>query len=215
MKNLKKIAAQFREELHTFLDTETILTQPGFQKTLDEMKARIADGKELVAAAMAEEERLKRAYQEAVDTAAAWGEKVDAALKNGQTALAREASRQHRKSRSHLARRQAQLEAQKVVVVNLKATLQEYYRRFQNTVKRAESLETRRKQAATRVDFYRIFNRKPDEAAFKEAEQQVKETEAQADSLQNAAAAPQHSSEGEKKNVDDALAQLKDDVLRK
>ena len=215
MKNLKEIAAQFREELHTFLDTETLLTKPGFQKTLDEMKAKIADGKELVAAAMAEEERLKRAYQEAVDAAKAWGEKADAALKKGQTALAREALQHQRKSRSHLARLRQQLEAQKVVVVNLKATLQEYYRRFQDAVERAESLQTRQKQAATRVDFYQTFNRKPDETAFKAAEQQVKETEAQADSLQHDAPAPQPSSEGEKENVDDALAQLKDDVLRK
>ena len=154
MKNLKEIAAQFREELHTFLDTETLLTKPGFQKTLDEMKAKIADGKELVAAAMAEEERLKRAYQEAVDAAKAWGEKADAAMKKGQTALAREALQHQRKSRSHLARLRQQLEAQKVVVVNLKATLQEYYRRFQDAVERAESLQTRQKQAATRVDFY-------------------------------------------------------------
>lgn len=215
MKNLKEIASQFREEVYTFLDIKTQVAKSGIAKTIDDMKARLAAGKELVAAAMAEEERLKRAYQEAVTAAKAWGDKADAALKKGQTALAREALQQQQKSRSHLARLHEQLETQKGVVVNLKATLQEYYRQFQNAVERSDFLQARQKQAATRVDFYQIFNRNPEEAVFKEAEQQLKETEAQADSLQNADVAPKPSSEGGKQNVDAALAQLKDDVLGK
>lgn len=220
MKNLKKMAAQFREELHAFLETEATLAKSGVEQTINDMKKRLATGKALVAEAMAEEERLKRACHEAIDTVKAWGEKADAALKNGQTALAREALRQQRKHSARLTRFQEELETQKAIVANAKATLQEFYQRFQNAVERAESLQTRQKQAATRVDFYKIFNKKPDDAAFKAAEQRVKATEAQADSMQNAEDSgidtePPSSAEGAKKSVDDALAQLKDDILGK
>ncbi len=226
MKSLKKMAAQFREELDTLLETEVKLAKSGVEKAIDDMKKRLAAGKDLVAAAIAEEQRLKRACQETVNAAKAWGEKADAALKNGETALAREALRQQQKSRARLSRIQEQLETQKAIVANAKATLQEFYQRFQRAVERAESLQTRQKQAATRVECYNIFNKTPEDAAFKQAEHQVKEMETEADSVQNAEDSGELAArkgtgphptnpEQAKKNVDDALAQLKNDILGK
>ena len=63
-----------------------------------DMKERLDEAKELVAIAIAEEQKLKRARQEAVDAANMWNEKADTALQNSDiasTSEARQRKQQH------------------------------------------------------------------------------------------------------------------------
>ena len=66
-----KISEQIRENVDQFLEVvegaESLL-----DKAIVDMKARLDEAKDLVATAIAAEEMLKRAYQEAVDTANMW-----------------------------------------------------------------------------------------------------------------------------------------------
>ena len=68
MKRLKEISEQIRENINQFLEAvdgaESLL-----DKAIVDMKEHLDEAKDLVATAIAEEQGLKRAYQEAVDTA--------------------------------------------------------------------------------------------------------------------------------------------------
>ena len=90
MKKLKEISEQIRESIIQFV-AESDGGASVLEKTVVEMKKRIAVAKELVAEAIAEKERLKHACQEAVDTAEVWAKKADAALQNGDMEATREA----------------------------------------------------------------------------------------------------------------------------
>ena len=95
MKTLKEISEQIRENINQFLEAvdgaESLL-----DKAIVDMKEHLDEAKDLVATAIAEEQGLKRAYQEAVDTANMWGEKADAALQNRDIARASEARQRNR-----------------------------------------------------------------------------------------------------------------------
>ena len=90
MKRLKQISEQIKEGINQFIDTaennESLL-----DKTIADMKRRITEAKDLVATAIAELQRLKRAYQEAVEASQMWGEKADIASQKCDTESAKEA----------------------------------------------------------------------------------------------------------------------------
>ena len=171
---------------------------------------------------MAEEQRLKRAYQEAVDTAEIWGKEVDTALlmdDPGRASKARQRERQHLLRADDYKR---QMDVQKTVVARLKAALHEFYHEFRDTVKRSEILCQRQKQAETRAEFYKkIYQLLSDELdtnaseVFERAEQKLKATEAEAEMWEDKsrAATADAETDGDTFNLDQALAALKDDVL--
>ena len=217
MKGLKEISEQIRAGLTQFIEavdgTESLV-----DKTILDMKKRLAEAKDLVATAMAEEQRLKRAYQEAVNTAEIWSRKADDALQANNHARANEAQQtkqQHLRLADDYKR---QIDAQKAVVVRLKTTLHEFYHQFQDAVKRAETLCQRQKQADTRVKLYQLLFdevRNDVSKVFKQAEQKLKATEAEAEMWEGEGCQTTAESEttGDNFNLDQALAELKDDVL--
>ena len=94
-----------------------------------------------------------------------------------------------------------------------------FYHQFQDAVKRAEILSQRQKQAYTRATLYQVLFdeiRNDVSKVFKQAEQKLKATEAEAEMWEGkrpptTAAEPETT--GDTFNLDQALAELKDDVL--
>ena len=221
MKGLKEISEQIREGITQFIEAVDS-TESLVDKTILDMKKRLAEAKDLVATAMAEEQRLKRAYQEAVDTAEIWGKEVDTALlmdDPGRASKARQRERQHLLRADDYKR---QMDVQKTVVARLKAALHEFYHEFRDTVKRSEILCQRQKQAETRAEFYKkvyqlVSNELDTNASevFEQAEQKLKATEAEAEMWEDKsrAATADAETDGDTFNMDQALAALKDDVL--
>ena len=216
MKGLKEISEQIREGITQFIEavdgSESLV-----DKTILDMKRRLAEAKDLVATAIAEEQKLKRAYQEAIDAAGIWGKAAAAALQDDH----RRANEARQRERQHLLRAddyKRQIEVQETVVARLKAALHEFYHELRDAMKRAEALCQRQKQADTRAKLYKLlFNEIGNDMSkvLEQAEQKLKATEAEAavwegKSCQTTAAAE---TTGDNFNLDEALADLKDDVL--
>ena len=217
MKRFKEISAQIQEGITRFLETVDA-TESILDKAIVDMKKRLAEAKGLVATAIAEEQRLKRSYQEAMDTAEIWGKKADTALQEDNLERASEAQ-QHKQQ--HLLRADGykrQMDTQAAVVAKLKAALHEFYHQFQDAVKRAETLCHHQKQTETRAKLYKLlFDEIGNDVskAFEQAAQKLKATETEAEIWERKHHQTTTESEttGDNTNVDQALAALKNEVL--
>lgn len=216
MKKLKQIPEQIKENIDQFIAAAENNKSPleEIEKTIVDMKKRIAEAKELVATAIAEEQRLRQAYHEAAETAQVWHEKVDATLQEGQTKSVKDA--QQHLQRAHDLERQ--IHVQEAVVADLKTALYEFYQQFRDASKRVETLSQRQKQAETRAEFYKLlaeFDLPDDNSTFQQAEQKLKETEAEAKMWEerNRRAASQTETPEKDSDLDQALAALKSDIL--
>ena len=217
MKGIKEISEQIRESITQFLEavegTESFLNA-----AILDMKKRLAEAKDLVATAIAEEQRLKRAYQEAVDAAKVWDNKVDAAEHEGNRVRASEARQRKQQYLSRADGYKHQIDAQEAVIARLKSALHEFYQQFRDAVERAKELHQRQKRVETRTELYQLLS---DEIAndvsevLERAEQKLKATEAKAEILEGKSCQTNTEAEmtEENLNLDQALAELKDDVL--
>jgi len=209
---------QLKENINQFLvEAEAEGTESALDKTILDMKKRLSEAKQLVATAIAEEQRLKRSYQEAVDTAKEWSQKADAALRNRDIERATEA-RCRKQQQLHRANNyKRQIVAQKAVIASLKTALCECYQQFQNAAKLAETLGHRQKQAEMRAELYKLLTAVDTDVsnAFEQAEQKLKATEAKAEIWEerNRSAATHVEKTGDGFNLDEALAALKRDIL--
>ena len=217
MKGFKEISEQVQEGIIRFIeaveDTESIL-----DKTIVDMKERLAEAKDLVATAIAEEQRLRRAYQEAMDSAEIWGKKADTASQEEDLERARDAQQRQQQHLRRAGDYKRQLDAQQVVVDRLKTALHDFYHQFRDAVKRAETLSHRQKQAETRTKLYKLLFDEIDNdlsETFEQAEQKLKATEAEADVWERKRRRTTTGTEttGDKTHLDQTLAALKDDVL--
>ena len=217
MKRLKEISEQIREGINELIEAVDS-SESVVDKTILDMKARLAEAKDLVATAIAEEQRLKRAYQDAIDTAETWHKRADNALRKGDHIRTNEAQ-QHKQQHLHRATDyKRQIGDQEAVVTRLKTVLHKFYRQFQDAVKRAETLCQRQKQADTRVKLYKLlFDEIGNDVSkvFEQAEQKLKTTEAEAEMWESKRSPTPTEAEttGDTLNLDQALADLKDDVL--
>ena len=217
MKGIKEISEQIREGITQFIEAVEG-SRPVVDATIHDMKKRIAEAKDLVATAVAEAERLKRAYQEAMDTAETWDKRADDASQRGDHTRATEAQQQRQQHLCRAADCKRQLDDQEAVVTHLKTALHEFYRQFQDALQRAETLCQRQKQADTRAKLYKLlFDEIGNDVSkiFKQAEQQLKTTEAKADMWEHKSRSTTTKTEktGDTFNLDQALADLKNDVL--
>ena len=130
MKKLTEISEQIRESIIQFIEAAEG-TESTLNKTVVDMKKRIAAAKELVAAAIAEEQRLKQAYQEATDTAEIWAKKADTALQNRDIAAVREAQQNKQQQTQRANDYEHQIHVQQAVVSSLRTVLNEFYQQFQ------------------------------------------------------------------------------------
>ena len=216
MKRIKEISEQVRENISQFLEAVDG-AESSLDKVIVDMKERLAEAKELVATAIAEEQRLKRAYQEAVATAKVWGERADAALQNRDMARVKDARQRKQQQLDIADTYKRQCVAQETVVASLKTVLHEFYQQFQNAAVRSETLSHRQKQAETQAELHKLIAAAEHtiSTAFEHAERKLKAAEEKAENLGNR----ERSDATEvKKNVNDsdldqALAELKSDVL--
>ena len=216
MKKFKEISEQIRESITQFV-AEANGAESDLDKTVVDMKKRIAVAKELVAGAIAEKQRLKRTHQEAVDAAEIWAKKADAALQDGDIAAVREA-RQHKQQQSQRADDyERQIQTQHAVITSLKTALNDFYQQFQNTVQRAETLHHHQKQVETRLELHKLLGEIEPYLSntFKQAEQKIKKTAAAAELWEKRNPRTEITSEthGAASNLDEALAKLKADIL--
>ena len=216
MRKLKEISEQIRESIIQFVE-ESEGAESVLDKSVIDMKKRISTAKELVAAAIAEEQRLKRAYQEAVDAAEGWTQKADDALQNQDIAAVQEARQNKQQQLQRANDCERQILTQQAVVSSLKTALNEFYQQFQNTVKRSETLHHHQKQAETRAELHKLLAEiKPYVSnALEQAERKLKKTEAEAElwEKRNRQTEPQPETSGDALNLDQELAKLKEDIL--
>lgn len=217
VKEFRNISEQIQKRITQFLETVDG-TESVLDKIILDMKKRLGEAKELVAVAMAEEQRLKHAYQEAVATAEMWRKREDKALVEGDADRARDARQRKQQQLDRAAEYKRQIEAQAAVVNRLKTALHEFYQQFQVSVQRAETLCERRKRAETRADLYKLmFDDIGDSVAkaFEEAARALKALELEAEVWESTTPEPTPEAKATRKsaNVDKALAALKKDVL--
>ena len=110
------------------------------------------------------------------------------------------------------------MNAQEAVVDRLKTALHDFYHRFRDAVKRAETLCYRQKQTETRAKLYKLLFDEIDNdvsKAFEQAEQKLKATEVEADVWERKRhhTTPETETTGEKTDLDQALTDLKNDIL--
>ena len=216
MKRLKEISEQIRENINQFLEAvdgaESLL-----DKAIVDMKEHLDEAKDLVATAIAEEQGIKRAYQEAVDTANMWGEKADVALQNRDIARASEARQRNRYYLDVADGYKRQIAAQKAVVTSLKTALHEFYQQFQSAAGHAETLSHRQKQAETRAELYKLIAAAENSisTALAQSEQKLKTAEEKAEIWEdrNRRDAADVKKKADGSNLDQTLAELKSDVL--
>ena len=217
MKGFKEISEQIREGITQFIEAadgaESVV-----DRTILDMKKRLAEAKDLVATAIAEEQRLKHAYQEAMDSAEIWGKKADAASQVEDLELATDARQRQQQYLSRAADYKRQMNAQTAVVERLKTALHDFYHRFRDAVKHAETLCYRQKQTETRAKLYKLLFDEIDNdvsKTFAEAEQKLKATEVEADVWERKGHRTTTKAEtiADKTDLDQALADLKNDIL--
>ncbi len=217
MKGIKEISEQIRDGITEFIEAAEG-SQSVVDKTILDMKKRLAEAKDLIAGAIAEGQRLKRAYQDAKDTAEMWHKRVDNALEKGDHVSVREAQQRKQQQLRRADDYKRQMDAQEAVVAHLKAALHEFYHQFRDAAERAETLCQSQKQADTRAKLYKLLS---DEIGndvskvFKQAAQRLKTTETKAEMWERKSRSTTTEPEkaGDTSNLDQALADLKADVL--
>ena len=216
MKKLKEISEQIRDSITQFVE-ESDGGGSMLEKTVVEMKKRIAVAKELVAEAIAEKERLKHSHQEAINAVEVWAKKADAALQDGDIAAAREARQRKQQQVQRADDYERQIQTQHAVIDSLKTALNDFYQQFQNTVQRTETLHHHQKQAETRLKLHKLIGEIEPHLSntVKQVEEKIKKTEAAAElwEKQNPRTETESETHREAFNLDEALAKLKEDIL--
>ena len=216
MKKLKEISEQIRDSITQFVE-EANGAESDLDKTVADMKKRIAVAKELVAEAIAEKERLKQSHQEAINAVEVWAKKADAALQDGDIAAAREARQRKQQQVQRADDYERQIQTQHAVIDSLKTALNDFYQQFQNTVQRTETLHHHQKQAETRLKLHKLIGEIEPHLSntVKQVEEKIKKTEAAAElwEKQNPRTETESETHREAFNLDEALAKLKEDIL--
>ena len=217
MKRIKEISEQIRDGITRFIEAVDD-TESALDKTILDMKERLAEAKDLVATAIAEEQRLKRAYQEARDAAEIWRKKAHAA---SQAEDLESASDARQRQRQHLLRAddyKRQMNIQAAVVDRLKTAIHSFYHRFREAVKRAEILCYYQKRIETRAKLYKLLSDEVDNnvsKALEQAEQKLEATAAEAEVWERKFLHTTTEAEttGDATHLDQALTKLKEEVF--
>ncbi len=216
MKKLKGISEQIRDSITQFIE-EVNGAESDLDKTVVDMKKRIAVAKELVAEAIAEKNRLEQSHQEAINAVEVWAKKAEAAAKDGDIAGARAARQRKQQQAQRADAYKRQIQAQHAVITPLKTVLNDFYQQFQNTVQRTETLHHHQKQAETRLELHKLLGDIQPYLSntFKQAEEKIKKIEGAAEVWEKRNPRTETESErhGEAFNLDEALAKLKADIL--
>ena len=221
MKKLKQISEQIKENITQFIE-DAEKSESVFQKSISDMKQQIQKAKKLVATAIADEQKLKRAYREAIDAANRCENRVNILLQNNDDQEANELQQQSKKYLQLAHDLEQRILAQETVVAQLKTDLLEVYHRCNNTSNQVETLIQDQKHAKTRAEFYKVLAELEGieldidiNQVVQKAEEIAKkaETEAKMWEQRNQRNILPTETTQEDFNVDEALAALKKDVL--
>lgn len=217
MKKLRQLSEQIRENINNFIaDAES--NNSSIDKTVDIMKKQIQNAKEIVATAIADEQKLRRAYREAIEAEKRCENRISALKNKNNDQLVDEIQQQSRKYHQLGLDLEQRIYAQESFILDLKADLSEIYEQFRNTSKSAESLSHQNRQAKARAELQRVldeFELLDPNTTLTEAEQQLKQYETEAGTWSDKAqqkGESRYSTENDF-NIDEALADLKRDIL--
>ena len=217
MKKLKHLSERIKENIDLHIELETA-KKSTLELAILDMKNRIIVAKNLIATAIAEIERLKRAYRDAINAQENWQKIVDSYMTDADSQKVYETRRNLYQQQQRVNDLEKQIRLKETVVTELKAKLTSYHRQFKTASERAESLAQQQKQAELQAEFYQLFaeSDNPDDSdVFKQAEERLKETEAEANMWQERNQKIGEKVEENKKDfdVDAALAVLKNGIL--
>lgn len=218
---LQRISTLIRANLNDLLDRAEDPEKVLKQLILD-MEESVREGKIALAAAIAEETKLKAAYEENLKKAQEWLEKAELAVEKGEEDLAREALRRRKTAEQNAEAAKAQWEEQRKVCAQLRENLETLESRVADAKARKDLLIARKKraEAAKKVHEQLAGLTRAQSAfeTFEKMEEKVESLEAQA---QAAAQVQRDSLEerlarlGEDDELEEDLAALKERVAQK
>ena len=214
---LSRISTIFKANVNDALtkaeDPERILNQ-----IVIEMNEQLADTKQKVASAIADEKRLQKQYQESAEQAKQWEEKATAAVQKNRDDLAREALARRNDHQQLAEEYRIQWEKQKQAVDQLKEHLKGLERKIEEAGRKKNLLIARQKRAKAQKQIHETMVGMKNSSAFNafdRMERKVGDIEARADAAAEMADLESDTLEDEfakletRDSVDDDLAALK------
>ena len=183
-----------------------------------EMNEQLVDTKQKVAAAIADEKRLQRQYQETAEQAKGWEEKATIAVEKERDDLAREALARRNEAQQLADEYKIQWDKQRQAVDQLKEHLRALELKIGEAGRKKNLLIARQKRATAQKQIHETMAGMKDSGAFNtfdRMEQKVGDMEARADAAAEMADFERDPLEDEfaalekNDNVDDDLAALK------
>ena len=183
-----------------------------------EMNEQLVDTKQKVAAAIADEKRLQRQYQETAEQAKGWEEKATIAVEKERDDLAREALARRNEAQQLADEYKIQWDKQRQAVDQLKEHLRALELKIGEAGRKKQLLIARQKRANAQKQIHETMAGMKDSGAFNtfdRMEQKVGDIEARADAAAEMADFERDPLEDEfaalekNDNVDDDLAALK------
>ncbi len=217
MKKLRQLSEQIMENINQFI-TDAENNDFSLENPVENMKKQIQAVKGIVATAIADEQKLKRAYREAIDAANRCGNRVDILLQNNDDQQAYEIRVQGKKYQELAHDLEQRIHAQETYIEELKVDLTEIYEQFRITSSRVDSLFHQQKQAETRAEFHRIlaeFELIDANTTLQQAQQKLEQSEVEVkrrEDIKRKEEIPVETND-EDFNIDEALADLKKDIL--
>ena len=205
--------ANVNEALTKAEDPEKVLNQ-----VIIEMNEQLVDTKQKVAAAIADEKRLQRQYQETAEQAKGWEEKATIAVEKERDDLAREALARRNEAQQLADEYKIQWDKQRQAVDQLKEHLRALELKIGEAGRKKNLLIARQKRATAQKQIHETMAGMKDSGAFDtfdRMEQKVGDMEARADAAAEMADFESDPLEDEfaaletKGNVEDDLAALK------
>ena len=205
--------ANVNEALTKAEDPEKVLNQ-----VIIEMNEQLVDTKQKVAAAIADEKRLQRQYQETAEQAKGWEEKATIAVEKERDDLAREALARRNEAQQLADEYKIQWDKQRQAVDQLKEHLRALELKIGEAGRKKQLLIARQKRANAQKQIHETMAGMKDSGAFDtfdRMEQKVGDMEARADAAAEMADFERDPLEDEfaaletKGNVEDDLAALK------
>ena len=205
--------ANVNEALTNAEDPEKVLNQ-----VIIEMNEQLVDTKQKVAAAIADEKRLQRQYQETAEQAKGWEEKATIAVEKERDELAREALARRNEAQQLADEYKIQWDKQRQAVDQLKEHLRALEMKIGEAGRKKNLLIARQKRAKAQKQIHETMAGMKDSGAFNtfdRMEQKVGDMEARADAAAEMADFERDPLEDEfaalekNDNVDDDLAALK------
>ena len=210
MKKLRQLSEQIMENINQFIE-DAERNNSSIDVTVEVMKKQIQNAKGIVATAIADEQKLKRAYREALDAYNRCEHRINTLLQNNNEQQANEIREQAKKYQELTHDLQQRIHAQQAIIEELKVDLSEIYEIFRSTSYRTESLSHKQKQIETRTEFQKIlaeFDQLHVDTTLKQTQQKLEQSETEVKNLED-----NKRKNDQDFNIDDALADLKKDIL--